>query len=336
MRKYVLFVIIFISMYQLSAATPKADTIAVGFYNVENLYDTVNDPKKNDEEFLPEAKRNWTKDRFEAKLNNLSKVIGELNSGKGPDVLGLAEVENKFVVEELAKKCSKFKKYSAVHFDSPDERGIDVAMLFNSAKFKLLSAKGDSVQLTDKYPTRLILHAVLLAKTKDTLHVFVNHWPSRRNGQDKSEINRINAAQVLKQQVNLVLKKNPLAKIVIVGDFNDEPENISIKDTLGAALFTCDSVKQNSTLKNVSWERKSRGEGSLKFRDTWNLLDQIIISKGLLKNYICGSYDIHNKPYLLQTEGKFAGSPWPTFGGEKYLNGYSDHLAVYAKFVLGK
>ncbi|MBI2418278.1 MAG: endonuclease/exonuclease/phosphatase family protein [Ignavibacteriales bacterium] len=337
MRSIVFFVIFSLAfglVNNLYAAKP--DTIAVAFYNVENLYDVFNDPKKNDEEFLPEGKKKWTLERFNEKELNLSKVIRGLNDGKGPDIIGFAEVENKGVLETLSKKYLFDLRFDVAHIESPDDRGIDVALLYNKTKFKKLAVYGDSVALPDKYPTRLILHVVLKSKDKDTLHVFVNHWPSRRNGQDKSEINRVAAASALRKQTDILLAKNPLAKIVIIGDFNDEPENISIKDTLGAGLYTCDSVRQVNVLRNVSWERKSKGEGSLKYRDNWNLLDQIIISKGLNKNYICGSYTIFRPDYLIQKDGKYAGSPFPTYGGDKHLGGYSDHLAVFAKFVINR
>ncbi|MCE1188108.1 MAG: endonuclease/exonuclease/phosphatase family protein, partial [Ignavibacteria bacterium] len=316
----------------------ESDTIAIAFWNVENFYDTLDDQNKKDDDFLPNGSYQWTKERFDKKMEHLGQAIKDMNDKKGPDMIGMAEVENRWVLEQLIKTNLSGLDFSIAHIDSPDERGIDAALLYNSKKFELVSLRGDTVSLADKYPTRLILHAELKTIFGDIVHVFVNHWPSRRNGQDKSEINRVTAATVLKGEVDKLLAANKNARIVIMGDFNDEPDNNSILKTLDAGLYTCDSVKQNTTLHNVSWERKGKGEGTLKYRDTWNCLDQIIISPDVLTDaqfkYICGSYTIFRPDYLIQHGGKYDGSPFPTYGGTRYLGGYSDHLPVFAKFIV--
>ncbi len=314
------------------------DTILVGFWNMENFYDTLDDKKINDEEFLPDAKKHWTSDRFETKCKNHAKVILEMNSGKGLDVMGMAEIENRGVVEALINKMPDCN-YGIAHMDSPDERGIDCALIFKSAVFDLVSVVGDTVFLPTKYPTRLILHVVLKDKKNDeVLHVFVNHWPSRRGGQDESVINRITAASVLRKDVDALLAKDKNANIVIMGDFNDEPTNVSIDSVLAAGHYMPTAPDAKTTLQNLAWERKSKGEGTLKYRNEWDLLDQIIVSNPLVgKNkisYLNGSFTIYKQDYMIETEERYAGSPLPTYGGNKYLGGYSDHFPVFAKFLV--
>ncbi len=320
---------------------PKQDTLAIGFWNLENLYDTVDDPKINDEDFLPTSKYKWTEERYNEKLSHLSTVIHLMNSGKGPDIIGFAEVENKGVVQDLIKSNVKDIKYNIAHMDSPDIRGIDCAMIYKKDKFKLVKLEADSVHLPTNHPTRLILHATFNFN-KEVLHVFVNHWPSRLGGQEESERNRVAAAQVLRARIDAVLKSNPKAGIFIMGDFNDEPDNVSITKELGAEHFVCGNADESFTLHNLAWERKSKGEGTLKYKNTWNLLDQIIVSSQLVSKkksalkYICGSFEIFQRDFMLETDPKYLGSPLPTFGGTKYLAGYSDHFPVLAKFLFVK
>ncbi len=314
------------------------DTILVGFWNMENFYDTLDDKKINDEEFLPDSKKHWTSERFETKCLNHAKVILEMNAGKGLDVMGMAEIENRGVVEALIKKMPDCN-YGIAHMDSPDERGIDCALIYKNAKFDLVSLVGDTVLLPTKYPTRLILHVELKDKDNgEVLHVFVNHWPSRRGGQDESTINRITAASVLRKDVDALLAKDKNANIIIMGDFNDEPTNVSIDSVLAAGHFTSAAADAKTTLQNLAWERKSKGEGTLKYRSEWDLLDQIIVSNPLVgKNkisYLNGSFTIYKKDYMVETEEKYAGSPLPTYGGNRYLGGYSDHFPVFAKFLV--
>ena len=176
---------------------------------------------------------------------------------------------------------------------------------------------------------------------KDTVHVFVNHWPSRRAGEQQSELNRVNAANVLKKEVTRLFKYNKKSKMIIIGDFNDEPGNISLKDTLNALPLKCQTVLQsNGELYNTSYETFERKEGSYKYQDTWNLLDQVIISDGFLNGsglqYICGSFQVYKPEFMITKTGKFQGTPHPTYGGRRYLGGYSDHFPVTAKFLLSE
>lgn len=316
------------------------DTVAVAFWNLENLFDTEDDSIKNDEEFLPDSKKEWTTDKYEKKLFNLSRVIRSMNNEKGPDILGVCEVENKKVLIDLTDKYLPELKFEIAHLESPDNRGIDVALLYKKIKFKINFVKGDTVKLEDGYPTRLILFASLKTKNNDTLNLFVNHWPSRRGGETASEKNRIAAAKVLRNNIDSLFLINQKSKIIIIGDFNDEPNNISITNYLNAKPFDCenksDSLEENNLL-NLSYQTFLNGEGTYKYRNEWNQLDQMIISKSLIDNsvfyYHCSSFEIY-KPYFLQTHsGKFQGAPFPTFGHGRYLGGYSDHYPIIAKFI---
>jgi hypothetical protein len=271
---------------------------------------------------------------------NLAKVIHSMNNNKGPDIIGFCEVEHEALLKNMISKYLSNIPYKTAYRESPDERGIDNGLIFNSDKFQLLGISGDTVHLKKDEKTRLILNVnLLLKKTRDTLHVFVNHWPSRLGGVKKSEPNRVQAASVLLKSVESYLNKNNKADIIIIGDFNDDPENESIMKTLHAKPYTCDSSgeNQNHELFDLAYSAFKRSEGSYKYRNTWNMLDQIIISDNLLDGdikYICNSFHIF-KPYFLVTHsGKYEGTPFPTYGGNRYLGGYSDHFPVTAEFII--
>lgn len=334
-----------LSFFLISGISPrlfaqKNDTLTIAFWNVENLFDTLNTNGKNDEEFSPGSKKQWTSERYQTKILHLAQAIGDMNNQRGPDIIGFAETETDGVVKDLANSTIKNLDYAVVRIQSPDERHISTAMIYKKARFSELAEEGDTVNLANGHPTRLILHVTLLAKSKDTIHVFVNHWPSRLGGQDVSEPNRVAAAKVLRSAVDKLLAANPKAYIVIMGDFNDEPDNISITNELKAEQYLCGSTNSTFTLHNLAWERKSKGEGTLKYRDQWNLLDQIIVSSSVVDQksspvkYLCGSFEIFKPDYLIEKGTKYAGSPFPTYGGSKYLGGYSDHFPVLAKFLL--
>ncbi|MBZ0198679.1 MAG: hypothetical protein K8H86_02345 [Ignavibacteriaceae bacterium] len=338
-QSWILIPLLFVFFGCQKIEAQKGDTLFVAFWNMENFFDTADDPEKNDAEFLPASEREWTQDRFDKKSHNMSRVILSMNNGTGPDVLGMSEVENKGVVQSMVDSFLNTINYVAVHDDSPDKRGIDVSLIFNDDKFDLISSEGLVVELPDNYPTRNILHAVLKTNEGDTIHFFVNHWPSRRGGKDESSKNRVAAASVLKQKVNQLFADNP-CRIIIMGDFNDEPGDISILKTLDAKPFIC---KEEETipaevnypqLLNLAYKKFNDGEGSYKYRDDWNMLDQIIVSGKMAVSYRCGSFTIYKPNFLLTRSGKFEGTPFPTYGGSRYLGGYSDHFPVFAKFVL--
>ncbi len=342
-KSLIKFSLLFILFYSLSFAQT-IDTLTVAFWNQENLFDTIDDPDKRDEQFLPDGDREWTEDRLDIKLYHHARVIRSMNDNRGPDILGVCEVEHQSLLDSLLSKYLKDKPYKVAYLEAPDKRGIDNGLIYNAEKFKLLDVEGDTVHLEGNWPTRLVLKVTLLYKGKDTLYVFVNHWPSRSRGQEKSEPNRISAAQTLRNAVDEIFSKNPGAKIIIIGDFNDEPVNASILNTLRAHPFNCDTVKAGEEFEtggelfNTSYTAFENGLGTYKYRDDWNMLDQVIISGSLLTDsgfhYICNSFEVY-KPYFIVTHsGKYKGAPFPTFGGRRYLGGYSDHFPVMAKFII--
>lgn len=341
--KYILsFTFVFmIGFTSCNAQSTKEDTIYVAFWNLENLYNTVDDPLKKDEEFLPSGSKEWTEERLDKKNYNLARVIRLMGNGNGPDILGVCEIEHLDLLDSLIAKFLNDFNYRAAGLEAPDERGIENALIYNADKFTLLEVKGDTVRLADGYPTRLILECSLLSKMGDTLFVFINHWPSRRGGELESEKNRIEAARVLKKNVDFLFAKNSESKIIIMGDFNDEPVNVSISEVLNAQPVCIDSVNdelKNTGLYNLAYNLFSNGEGSYKYQDKWNMLDQIIISGNFFNSkrvsYTCNTFEVFKPSIMVTRTGKFAGTPFPTYGGSRYLGGYSDHFPVQAKFIV--
>ena len=309
-------------------------------YNVENLFDTIDAPHKLDNEFLPTSKKKWTSVRYQEKLNHLSRIISSVDSTKLPGFISLVEVENHQVLEDLSQQKKLLKAhYKIIHQESPDRRGIDVALLYNPKLFSLLDQHFYKVELSDdsNFKTRDILYAKLVfKKTKDTIHVFVNHWPSRRGGQEKSEHKRMRAAEVLKSVTDSLFIADGNPRIMIMGDFNDEPTDKSIQDVLN--VKSVNSV-QNSNLYNLSLNKKNQNKGTYYYWKTkeWNMIDQLIVS-GQCINSNSGlqmksmDMEILKKNFFLYTNKEGVKSPAKTYGGKKYYGGYSDHLPIYFYF----
>ncbi len=341
----ILLTILFISFNSLAQESGQ-DTLFVASWNLENLFDTVHDSLKNDEEFLPDSIKRWDNAKLEKKLYNLSRVIKSMNENRGPDILGVVEVEHQALLDSMINKFLPGLNYSSAYLESPDNRGIDNGLIYRNDLFKVLSVTGDTIHLSDGYPTRLIFGVTLLDDKKDTLYVFVNHWPSRRGGESESEINRINAAGILKKNVDRIFSLNHKSSIIIMGDFNDEPTNSSILNTLGAQPILCDTLPDSFSennpdeLYNLAYEPYNEGLGTYKYRNDWNMLDQIIVTRALLTgekmHYLCGSFKIYKPDFIVEQTGKYAGSPFPTYGGNRYLGGYSDHFPVTAKFIVNQ
>lgn len=341
LKKRVLLPVLFITAFCLSAfakTTNGGDTLTVSFWNVENLYDTDDDPLKDDAEFLPNSANAWTNERLETKLKNLASVINLMNNGKGPDVMGFAEVEHQALLDKLIANYLNNKDYGVVYAESPDARGIDVGLIYNKNKLTFISMKADSVFLPDKYATRLILNANL-CDGNDTIHFFVNHWPSRRGGAEKSEVNRVAAAQVLKGNLNDLLSRNSNSKIIMMGDFNDDPTDKSITQIVGAEIVICDSIQYKSSngISNLALRKFNTGDGSYLFQGKFSMIDQMLVSNSVLNGlgikYICESFEVFRPAFMVTQTGKYKGGSIPTFGGKNYLGGYSDHFPVTAKFV---
>ncbi|HRK27784.1 MAG TPA: endonuclease/exonuclease/phosphatase family protein [Chitinophagales bacterium] len=308
----------------------------VAFYNVENLFDTENDPNVADEEFLPDSQKEWTQQRYMAKLKSLTQVLDSLGKGRFPAVVGLCEVENLQVLQDLLKQARLTDTYGIVHYNSPDQRGIDVALLYNKTLFTPTHSEPLAVHF-DFEPntkTRDILYVQGSFKT-ETLHFFVNHWPSRRDGQQASEPKRLAAAAVARKKIDNILTANPTAKIILMGDFNDEPHNNSLTTTLRAMpFFDPDAAAKNpDNLVNLMAPLAKNGLGSYNHQGNWNALDQFVVSNAFFTDkkgirLTPADVRIYNPQWLLFTNNKGEQMPNKTYGGNKYYGGYSDHLPV--------
>lgn len=316
--------------------------IRIMFYNVENLFDTHNDSLTLDDEFTPIGEKYWSWKKYQDKLQKIGQVINAVGKWEYPALVGLCEIENEGVLKDLVYHplCKK-AKYKILHKDSPDRRGIDVGLLYRPDKFNIYGLEF----ITVKFPfdtlttTRDILYAKGVVLEKDTLHVFVNHWSSRRGGMMYSQPKREYQALLLKEKVDSIMRNDKNANIIITGDFNDEPENKSLKDVL-QAQDPKDNLKEGC-LFNLMYE-KIWQEGSHKFDGKWGILDQFIVSEALItgKNSLkttSKGAQIFKKHWLLQKESRDLGDkPFRTYQGMKYLGGFSDHLPIYLDIVIIK
>jgi len=319
----------------------KVHTIA--FYNVENLFDTINDTQKFDEASpIMEMKFN-REATYKKKVKNMSRVISEIGadvSKNSPAIIGIAEVENREVIEDLANDNALYDKdYGIVHFDSPDARGIDVALMYQKALFTPIDVSNHELKIyDDNTRKRVYTRDQLLVSGKlegDLIHVIVSHWPSRSGGEARSRPKRIAAAKLNKRIIDSLQAIDPYAKIFSMGDFNDDPTNGSLKDILKA-----EKNKEDVKLKGIYNPMESffrKGLGSNAYRDAWSLFDQILITKPLLETdyssfrfYKAG---IFNKLYLTNKEGRYKGYPLRSFADGGFTNGFSDHFPVYVHVI---
>lgn len=311
------------------------DGLCVMFYNVENYFDCADDPHKRDGDFLPDGKYNWTEKRFWEKTKHIAKVITVLGDGQFPDLIGMAEVENEEVVRCLTEKSALRKaKYQYVYSESPDIRGIDVCLLYNRFAFKVLNAEDILVHFPEspQKKTRNILYVKGQTARRENLHVFVCHWPSRYGGSKVSESLRCRAADILRAKVDSLFLRDENAKILIMGDMNDEPENISVKTHLGALPDTASC--RPAQLYDLMWSRsQDRNQlKSHKYQNRWYMLDHLIVSTSLMYNPLQEKAEagILQADFLLQEDSKKLGKkPFRTYSGYRYIGGYSDHLPVY-------
>jgi hypothetical protein len=314
----------------------KPDVIA--FYNLENLFDTIDDPEKNDEDFLPTGSNRNNTYVYTDKLDKLSTVVSEIGIEVNPDgfaFLGVAEVENRKVLEDLVLQPKlKERKLRIVHYESPDERGIDVGLLYNPRYFKLKSSRSLFVPLKSDngkpYYTRDILW-VSGELDGDVVHIFVNHWPSRRGGEEASAPSRAAAANVCKQVIDSLMAINPSTKVVLMGDLNDDPTSPSVKNVIGAV----GDKKQlgPAGMYNPWVDFLDKGIGTLAYNDSWNLFDQILLSYGFMDDKQSGYFykqaRIFNRQYMVTKTGKYKGYPMRTYSDGRYIGGYSDHFPTY-------
>jgi len=308
----------------------------VAFYNVENLYDTIDDPKTNDAEYLPDGANKWNTFKYYDKLSKLSKVMSQLGTEKTPDgfsILGLAEIENSVVLEDLIKtKGLDDRNLAIVHYDGPDRRGVDVAMLYRKDHFKVLSSR--SIRVSNPVDTSFRTRDQLLVTGElfgERTHFMVAHWPSRRGGEKRSAPLRLLAAQAGRAVVDSILNAEPNAKIIYMGDLNDDPVNKSV--TIGMKAKGNQEKLVEGDFYNTSYKFYREGIGTLAWNDVWNLFDQMLISQSLLKDeqngFVFHKKVVFNKPFVRQQEGNFKGYPFRSFVGGRYDGGYSDHFAVY-------
>lgn len=320
----------------------KVQTIA--FYNLENLFDVEDDPRTFDNDWTPSGENRWTEKAYHAKIKNMARLISEIGAdiaGNPPVLLGVCEAENRRVLEDLISEPDLVDaNFGIVHFDSPDRRGIDVALLYKKNVFTPTNIKAQTLYLYQDHDRskriytrdQLIVSGML---DGDKIHVLVNHWPSRRGGEARSRPKRIKAAQLNRTIIDSLLSDDPYAKIITMGDFNDDPINSSIKKKLRthATPYGLDDKE----LYNPMEPMFKKGLGTLAWRDSWNLFDQIIISSELLKkdysSYRFYKAGIYNKPYLANTKGRFKGYPFRSFTNGSFTGGYSDHFPVYIYLI---
>lgn len=332
MRKIICFLVV-VAWVSGSCTTQKKtlrNEYTVLSYNVENLFDTVDDPNVPDEEFLPESEKMWNNERYQKKLNDLAKVISEINPLEMPEIVGLIEVENRGVLEDLVRTVAlKDHKYAIIHEDSPDYRGIDVALIYRTDAFTEIMHETLPVIFPDdpQFKTRDILHVVGKIRN-ETVHVFVNHWPSRIGGEDKTEPKRVLAASVLKQRVDLLMKVDPKARIIIMGDMNDETGNKSLSEVLGAA-----SPDSGAKLVNLMIPDDTSGLGTYFYNGGWNMLDHLIVSGEMITgkkiNVENSKGHIYINDWMLFTNKNGDKTPNRSYVGNKYVGGVSDHFPVY-------
>jgi predicted extracellular nuclease len=309
-------------------------TYNIGFYNVENLFDTIDDPKTEDEWFLPTSETEWNSEKYIKKLADLSKVIDAMNSENGgPDIIGLCEVENYQVVKDLASEpVLKDNHYDVIHFDSPDARGIDVAALYNTTKFKLLDSQPILLSIADdeNYRTRDILYCKFeVIDSKNILHVYVNHWSSRRGGAEESSYKRENAAKTLKNHIVENIPQWETQNIIILGDMNDYPTNNSIY-----AVLEAQELDSESHLVNLQLDNHIKGLGTYNYKGEWGCLDNIIVTKGLKTKLKTPGAVILKEDWMMYIDKEGNATPNRTYGGPNYYGGISDHLPVYFEVEL--
>ncbi len=336
-----LFTLIFLTLAAQGKRQFNVHTVA--FYNVENLFDTINDHYKFDESSPIMEMAFNRQEVYKKKVKNMARVISEIGQDvtkNSPVVIGLAEVENRKVLEDLANdEALVGKDYGIVHFDSPDARGIDVALMYQKSLFRPVSQSKHELRIfDDETRQRVYTRDQLLVSGEldgDLMHFIVNHWPSRRGGEARSRPKRIAAARLNKRLIDSLQAIDPYAKIFTMGDLNDNPTSTSIKEVLKA-----EGKREKVKLKGIynPMENLARkGLGTNAYRDSWNLFDQIMITQPLLeKDYTTFRFHkagIFNKSYLTNKKGRWKGYPFRSFADGGFTDGFSDHFPVYVTLI---
>lgn len=356
--QFYLFALLFLSFLQ--AQSKKYTIHTVAFYNFENLFDTINDPATHDDEWTPNGAQHWTKERYEQKLKNLSRVLSEIGTpenSNAPTLIGGSEIENRGVLEDLIKQPKlQHLDYGIIHFDSPDKRGIDVALLYQKKYFRPTSYSNiplylyknkaiekeeksdeteDEVEIKIENNNRIFTRDQLLITgflESEEIHIIVNHWPSRSGGEKKSSPFREAAGNLNRRIIDSLQQINPNAKVITMGDLNDGPFNRSVKVALGAKAKK--SEVPEFGIFNPFEEMANKGMGTIAFRDAWDIFDQIIITESLIQSdfdtFKFWKAGIFNRPFLIQTSGQYKGYPLRHSLTEV---GFSDHFPVYIYLI---
>ncbi|WP_348812140.1 endonuclease/exonuclease/phosphatase family protein [Flavobacterium maritimum] len=365
-RRWILLVVVSFSITIANAQQKKYLIHTVAFYNFENLFDTINDPNTNDEEWTPKGMQHWTFEKYQNKLENLAKVLAEIGSAENPEAptfIGGCEIENRNVLEDLVKQPKLLdKNYGIIHFDSPDKRGIDVALLYRKKHFQptsytniplyvykngsktLENLKFEAEEKTDDVPQmnsrnyRIYTRDQLLVTgflDGEEVSIIVNHWPSRSGGEKKSSPFREAAGALNKKIIDSLQQINPNAKVITLGDLNDGPYNKSVKVALGAKAKKADVASFG--IYNPFEEMAKKGLGSIAHRDAWDIFDQIMVTESFLKtDYSSFRYwkgGIYNKSFLIQKSGQYKGYP---LRHSLVDVGFSDHFPVYIYLIKEK
>ena len=322
--------------------SPRNNRARVVFYNVENLFDTEKDSIAADESYTPEGSNRWTKYRYWKKIGNLSKVIVAVGGWDLPEIVGLCEIENRRVLVDLTRsQALNDGNYGIVHYDSPDRRGIDVAMIYRKDRFRVIHSEPVLVNFPEEptSKTRDILYVNgVFPFSDDTLHVFVNHWPSRYGGYAATISKRNRAAEILRNKVDSLYNVNVNARILIMGDLNDYPSDESLVKFL-RALPNGESAQKRDVINLMYPIHKEGKYGSHKYQDHWGILDQIIVSEALFNNKT--GLRVHQQkahifraPFLLEKDETYLGyKVFRTFAGFRYLGGFADHLPVFTDII---
>lgn len=342
MKNVLLFILALCSVAAVAQKGNAADKYKVGvvaFYNLENFYDTINDPNTSDEEFLPEGDHMYNTAVYTDKVSKLSDVLSQIGTEVTPDgfsMLGVAEVENRKVLEDLINQPKlKDRGLKIVHYNSPDVRGVDVGFIYNPKYFKVKHSEKLFVRLADAdgslHYTRDVLWVSGVYDETDTINIFVNHWPSRRGGEEASAPARATAAGVAKHVIDSLMKINPDTKVILMGDLNDDPTSPSVTEVIGAKGNKADV--QRSGMYNPWVDYTKKGIGTLAYNDSWNLFDQIMLSQAFLVDNQNGFFfkdaRIFSRQFMVTKTGKYKGYPMRTYDGVVYNGGYSDHFPTY-------
>lgn len=310
------------------------------FWNVENFFDTYNNPSKNDDAFTPTGENHWSRKKFEKKRDDIAKtiILAADNYGTFPAILGLCEVENSYVLEELAENTPLARAgYSIIHKESPDSRGIDVALLYREEIFTPLATKWFQLE----FPTREILYTKGTVNELDTLHILVNHWPSKSGGEKSSLPKRYEAAKKARYIADSILLTNPKANIILMGDFNDTPDALPLEYLLSPPEDSLGQISGEPQLVNLT-PFATGAEGTYKYKGEWNSIDQFIVSANLLYRetgsvlpqwiFCREQMEIFAPEHLLQRDNTYMGLKLlRTYQGPKYMGGISDHLPIILK-----